>query len=334
MTTPAELVKKNKLTLIQPLLLEAEKCGIDVTVISAKNRVLKFSLNDNFFYTVGDTLPFCRKYKPAFIKNKDATKDMLLQYNLCVPKGVRARSFRSAKKKIIDGKLAFPLILKPLDGLRAYGVTWNINSYEKLEKAIHHFEKIRAEKTSLKSPSFLVEEQFDGNEFRILVLGNAAIACAKKLPATVVGDGISTIAQLIDIFNETRKENFKIVIDDTVTKELTRNKISLDTIPHKKEKMQLRSDMMLAHGGRAIDYSQKISHELEDICVKAAHAVGLQYAGIDILIKENDEKMLTPHNYKILEVNTFPGHILNEAPLVENPTVNVSQKLLYYFLKK
>jgi cyanophycin synthetase len=329
-----KLATKKKLTLIQPLLKESERLGVSVSVISKKNNILKFSLKEKFFYSVGDTLPFCRKYKPEFIKNKEATKDILSEYGLSVPKGIRARSFKSAQKKIKENKLEFPLILKPLDGLRAYGVSWNIDSYEKLENAVVHFEKVRSEKKSLKSNSFLVEEQFNGREYRVLVLDNKAIACARKIPATVIGDGTSTIAKLIDVFNEKRKENFKIIIDDVVTKELKRNRISLETVPQKNERVQLRSDMMLAHGGRAIDYTQKISQELNDICVQAAQAVGLQYAGIDILIEKNDEKMLIPHKYKIIEVNTFPGHILNEAPLVEKPTVNVSKILLQYFLEK
>jgi cyanophycin synthetase len=91
---------------------------------------------------------------------------------------------------------------------------------------------------------------------------------------------------------------------------------------------------MLANGGRAIDRTKDVSPELEKICVTAAKAVGLQYAGIDLLLKTNGNTILTPDNYKIIEVNMFPGHILNESPLVENATVNVSAKILEFLLKQ
>lgn len=327
-----ELASKKSFTLTKPIIKEAEKNDVSVSVVSEKNSIFKFTYNDKFFYVVGDTMPFCRKYKPTLVKNKDATKKLLEEYDIAVPKGIRARSLEKAVIRIKEQEMEFPLILKPLDGLRAYGVTWDINSLEKLERAIHNFEEIRKEKISIKSKYFIVEEQFEGDEFRVLVLGDKIIACAKKLPATVIGDGASTIAQLIDSFNKNREDNFHIVIDNVVKKSLKKRNDSLESVPEKDEKVKLRSDMMLANGGRAINYSQKISPELEELCVKAARAVGLEYAGIDILIKKNDEDLLTPKEYKIIEVNTMPGHILNEAPLVENPSVNVSKMLLEYFL--
>ncbi|MEA3322898.1 MAG: hypothetical protein U9Q12_01640 [Patescibacteria group bacterium] len=328
-----EFAKNAKLSLIIPLVKEAERSDISVSIISQKHKILKFESENKFFYSFADALPFCRQYPLTLIKNKDATKKMLAEYGLSIPKGIRASSFVNAKKRIQRNELDFPLILKPIDGLRAIGVSWNIVSFAQLAESIRSLKKIQVLSNRLKSRSFVIEEQFDGDEFRVLVLGNSAIACAKKIPATIVGNGFSTISELITTFNKKRKSDFEIIIDDVVKKMFKKKKISLNTVPDKGEKIQLRNDMMLAHGGRAINYSEQISPELEKICVKAARAVGLEYAGVDILIKKNDHKDIVPSAYNIIEVNTFPGHILNEAPLVEKPTVNVSKILLQYFLK-
>lgn len=331
--TTLEFVQNAKLSLMIPLVKEAQKNNILVSIISQKHKILKFESNNKSFYSFGDALPFNRKYPLTLIKNKDATKKMLSEYNLSVPKGIRASSFASAKKRVQKNELQFPLILKPIDGLRAIGVSWNITSFTQLAKSIRSLKKIQILNNKLKSRSFVVEEQFLGDEFRVLVLGNSAIACAKKIPATIVGDGSSTISELIIAFNKKRKSDFEIIVDDIVKKMFKKKKMSLNTVPDKDEVIQLRNDMMLAHGGRAIDYSESISPKLKNICVKAAHAVGLEYAGIDILIKKNNQKNIVPQTYAVIEVNTFPGHILNEAPLVEKPTVNVSKILLEYFLK-
>jgi cyanophycin synthetase len=332
--TAEELAEKKHFTIIHPIIKEAKKHNISVSIVSKKNNIFKFSTSNKHFFAVGDIMPFCRKYKPTFTKNKEATKEILAECGISTPKGIRARSFESALKKIQKNDLTPPLILKPLDGLRAYGVTWNINSNDELRDAISAFEKIWNEKKSIKSKSFLVEEQFDGEEYRVLTLKDKVIACAKKIPPTVTGDGESTIEQLIDQYNKTRDDGFKVSIDDVVKKELKSNKLELNTIPQKNEKIRLRNDIIMASGGRAIDCTQKVSPKLQDLCVTAANTVGLEYAGIDILIQSNSEDLLVPKKYKILEINLAPGHYLNEAPLVENPTVNVSKTLLEHFLGK
>jgi len=329
-----DLVKEKKFSLIRPLLEEAENLNISISVISYKNSLLKFERNDSFFYSSGDTLPFIKKYKPALVKNKDATKILLSEYGIKVPSGIRAKSIEESTKKIKEKKLSFPLILKPLDGLRAYGVTWNINSFEDLGKAIENFKISTKDIVSINSKYFIVEEQFKGDEFRVLILDDKVLACAQKLPATITGNGKSTIEALIKKFNKTRKNDFKIIIDDIVKQKLNEKKYTFSTILQANETFQLRDDMMLANGGRAIDRTKDVSPELEKICVTAAKAVGLQYAGIDLLLKTNGNTILTPDNYKIIEVNMFPGHILNESPLVENATVNVSAKILEFLLKQ
>ncbi len=330
--TAEELVEKKKLSLIRPILKEARRLGVTTSIIDISEGIIKFSYGNQSFYSVGDTLPFCRKYKPSLVKNKDATKKLLSAHGLCTPKGVLANSFDGAIKKIKEEELSFPLILKPLDGLRSYGVSWDINSFDQLKNAIIHVKKIRNIKNSLQSKSFLVEEQFSGVEFRVLTLGTEIVACAKRLPAMIIGDGTSTILQLIEMFNKNRDDNFKIIIDKIVKETLKKNNLTVNHIPQIDEEIQLRDDVMLAHGGRAIDHSQRVSNELKNICITASQSVGLEYSGIDILIKDTGSNYIIPHEYSIIEVNMHPGHALNEAPLIENPTVNVSKKLLQYLL--
>jgi hypothetical protein len=107
-----DLVKEKKFSLIRPLLEEAENLNISISVISYKNSLLKFERNDSFFYSSGDTLPFIKKYKPALVKNKDATKILLSEYGIKVPSGIRAKSIEESTKKNKRKKVVFPLNFK------------------------------------------------------------------------------------------------------------------------------------------------------------------------------------------------------------------------------
>ena len=330
--TIEKLIQEKRLFIIARIVREAPKHKIKMEIISERNAIIKFSKGSNSFYTIGNDLPFCKKYPPAVIENKDATKELLSTQGLCVPKGVCANSYTDLRRQILKESLSFPLILKPIDGLRSIGITWDISSFNQLRHAVCKLKKIQKDSLHLKSNFFIAEEQFEGDEFRVLILGGKLIACVKKIPATVIGDGAHSISQLITLFNTNRKKKYHMIIDDTVNDYLARQKKSLKYIPSANQHVKLRNDMMLSHGGRAIDYTQKISSSLRNICISSAHAAGLDYVGIDILVKKGASKNISSGEYVIIELNTFPAYVLNEAPLAENATVDVSSILLNYFL--
>ncbi len=241
-----------------------------------------------------------------------------------MPRGISAKNKTEAIQLIKKNNLSYPLLLKPIDGSLSKGITWNITSQKKLKEAIDYFINERKKYTLLKQNKFIVEEMALGKEYRVLVLGNKVISCVKRLPATIIGDGITSIEKLINIQNKSRPEDQSIKLDDATKKNIKRNNFTLKSILPKSYKLVLRNDVMLGNGGRVIDCTKKINSTIKKQCVKAVKSLGLEYGGIDIISKD----ITKDTDYVVLEVNSKPVYTINEKPLVEGRGVDVSLLLL------
>ena len=85
------------------------------------------------------------------------------------------------------------MVVKPQYGNQGRGVTTNLTTREQVLKA---YEAARAEESTV-----LVESFAPGDDYRLLVIGGKLIAAARREAAQVVGDGVHTVAELVEIEN-------------------------------------------------------------------------------------------------------------------------------------
>lgn len=310
---------------IRSLLKRAIECGIDIVIVSKQERLLKLSHQEEVLFLKGSNAPVMRRMG-NLTRNKEVTKTILDDGGIQTPRGIVARTYDDAVLFTRDQKLPFPLILKPTHGSRALGVTWNIRSDKDLKSAFNHFKKVEKSE-SFKKNTFLVEEMFIGNEYRILVLNDRVISCVQKIPASITGDGKSSIQKLISIFNKTRLRGFKIRIDTIVENTLKEANLSLHSILKKNHILKLRNNLNMSDGGRSVDITNKMHSSFKAICIKATRLSGLSFAGIDV-IASDITKLARTDNYVILELNPNPYYNMNEKPLAEGRGTDVSFLLL------
>lgn len=310
---------------MRSLLKRAIECGIEVATVPGQDRLLRFSYAGEVVFLKGSNAPVMRRMG-NFTRDKELTKAVLDGVGIRTPRGIVADSFENALRLIQKDQLSFPLILKPTHGSRALGVTWNIRSEEELRGAFSNFLKARKEH-AFKKKTFLVEEMFIGHEYRILTLDGAVISCVKKIPASVTGDGKSSIKKLIREFNKTRLLGFKIRIDDVVEQTLKDNSLTLDSVLEKKRVLKLRNNLNMSDGGRSIDVTMTVHPSFRDICTWATKISGLSFAGVDVLANDIS-KPATKDNYVVLELNPNPYYNMNEKPLAEGKGTDVSFLLL------
>lgn len=157
--------------------------------------------------------------------DKDLTKSLLHDAGLPVPQGAVVRSAEAAMREA--ERIGYPVVTKPLDGNHGRGVTLDLRTPETVRAGF--------ETAARHSRSVIVEQQYQGHDHRILVIGGEVRAVAERVPAHVVGDGARTVAALIEQVNKDPRrgsghENMltRIEVDDHVTsllaKGLTRNK--------------------------------------------------------------------------------------------------------------
>ena len=314
-------IKKLKHGGVKSLIKKAIELGIKVVFFSGDHPLIKIEFKGKTIFMKRGGVPLMERMGDM-TRNKDLTKLILREIGVKTPKGVVATSFSEAMTLIKKNNLSYPLIVKPIDGSLAKGVTWDVRSKNELKKAVNTLKKYKSFK---KSNKFLVEKMFIGDEFRILVFNKKVVSCVKKIPASIIGDGQLTIGKLIENFNKTRMKGFEIKIDAVAKNTLKKNKLTLNSVLPDKLVLKLRNNLNMSDGGRCIDYTNKIIKHFKNICEESAEALGLTYGGIDFMTKDITDKS---SSYVILEVNPCPHYNMHEKPLIEGRGVDVSIKIL------
>lgn len=205
----------------------------------------------------------------------------------------RAQAFWKNLKK--------PIVVKPLKGTRGHGITLGANTEEEVEQA---FFKANT------SAGVLIEEQVYGEEFRFLVVGDKTVAVLGKRSAHVIGDGLKTIMQLIDEKNAIRSLNPRLMtslvtVDEVVERNLSRQKLSLDSVPENGAYVTLKTEANISQGADTYDATDFVSEKSKSIAVAAVRAIpGLDIAGVDIMLSEPSSNN---GDVNVIEVNTCPG---------------------------
>jgi cyanophycin synthetase len=255
--------------------------------------------------------------------NKALTKSMLAAVGVPVPRGavVRTTAEALAEAKRIKG----PVVLKPLDGNHGRGVSLDLATPDQVrwgfEQAIKHGRRV------------IVEEQYVGRDYRILVVGGQVVAVAERVPARVVGDGRSSVAQLIETVNQDPRRGVgheqvmtRIVVDDQVHQMLSRVGLTIDSVPNEGAVVTLRATANLSTGGTAIDRTDVIHPDNASIARRAALTVGLDVAGIDF-IAPDITRSVRETGGGIVEVNAAPGFRMHLEPS-EGPSRDVAKAVV------
>jgi cyanophycin synthetase len=242
--------------------------------------------------------------------NKDETKRMLKDAAIPVAKGVcisNPDDLEDAVKSV-----GFPLVFKPLDGNHGKGASINVKTLEEAVEAFAHAKKY--------SRKIIIEKFITGYDFRVLVINNRFIAAALREPAHVIGDGKSTIQQLIDKENLDPRRGYghenvltEISVDRETLEQLAKKEYNLETILKKDEHCYLKGTANLSTGGTSTDITDIVHPHNIFICERISRVIGLDICGIDIMASNLSEPLEVTGGV-VLEVNAAPGFRMHLAP--------------------
>lgn len=255
--------------------------------------------------------------------NKELTKQILAAHFVPTPKGVTIHSKEELEEAIKH--LGFPLVIKPLNSNHGQGVTTNVTH---LQKAYAGFELAKKYADEL-----IVERFINGDDFRFLVVNYKLVAVAKRTPALVVGDGVSSIEELIKQANEDpnrgeahEKILTRIKIDESTFAILRQNNLNLSSILPKEQILYLKETANLSAGGTAIDVTDEVHPFNVFLAERVARLVNLDICGIDIVAKDIT-KPINEHSGAVIEVNAGPGLRMHLAPNAGKPR-NVAEPIM------
>lgn len=250
--------------------------------------------------------------------DKEGTKRILADSGIPVPQGTTIEYIDELQSAIASVG-GYPIVIKPLDGNHGRGITIDVNSWEEAESAYD----LASE--AAKTRSVIVERYYPGNDHRILLVDSKVVAVAERVPAHVVGDGKSTVEELIARTNADPRRGrghdnilTQITVDRTSLDVLAKQGYSLETILEKDSVAYLRATANLSTGGIAIDRTDEIHPENVWLAERVAKIIGLDIAGIDV-VTSDISKPLKAVSGVIVEVNAAPGFRMHAAPSVGLP---------------
>ncbi|MBC7950099.1 MAG: cyanophycin synthetase [Chitinophagaceae bacterium] len=242
--------------------------------------------------------------------DKAETKLLLEAAEIPVPKGTVVRTEEALDDAI--EKFGYPLVIKPIDGNHGKGNTTNITNRE---QALRAFEAAKDY-----SRNIIVEKYITGYDFRCLVINYKFICAALRTPASVVGDGVQNIQQLIDETNKDVRRGYghekvltQITVDQFTQKMLDDHGYTLETIPPKGERVMLKPTANLSTGGTSNDVTDEVHPANIFMFERIARIIGLDICGIDVMATD----LQTPvgeNGGAILEVNAAPGFRMHIEP--------------------
>jgi cyanophycin synthetase len=126
-----------------------------------------------------------------FTTQKDDCKAFLAHRGFPVPQGDVVYNLDDARDAAYS--IGYPVAVKPVAGHKGKGVTANIQNSEELGKAFHQALEASPDNYS----PIIVEKYISGSDFRLLCVGGKFVAGLERRPPFVVGDGNSSISELI-----------------------------------------------------------------------------------------------------------------------------------------
>jgi len=247
--------------------------------------------------------------------DKEDTKYLLERAEVEVPRGdiiSREGSLEDACRYV-----GYPLVIKPIDGNHGRGITVDINSYEDALDAFKVAKEV--------SRRVIVEKYITGEDYRLLVINNNFVAAAKRTPAHVVGDGKSTIEELVEEVNKDPRRGYghekvltAITINDLTKTIIADAGYTADSVLKEGERLILKDTANLSTGGTAEDLTDIVHPANVSMAERISKIIDLDICGIDIMTSDISQP-LSDTGGAVLEVNAGPGFRMHLAPTTGLP---------------
>jgi len=236
--------------------------------------------------------------------------------------GFRANALPHAKGEVFYGlfapfrfarKYGFPLVVKPNVSGFSRGSHFPITTYGELLKA--------ALLVKIWWPSSVIEQYLEGRNYRIVVIKDEIMSVIRRYPPFIVGDGQSTIEELIDRENEIRRAMdlypviHPLAKNSATARFLAKKDLFLTSVLRDGERVTLHNRIALASGGvvETIDKGD-IHPENLPLFLKIPALFDANILGIDAIFTKGIEFPYSRQQVIFLEVNSRPYLKMHDYP--------------------
>ena len=252
-------------------------------------------------------------------RNKPLVSKVLSEHGLPIPPfcSFTLQNIASARE-FLHQQNALCVVKPALESAGGKGVTTHVKTNHDLSRA--------ALFASAFCPYVMLERQFFGDVYRFLYLDGELIDALRRRPPHVIGDGRSSIRELIQSENARRVDRAGqsalkvLVIDFDCRMTLRRAGFTLSSVPDKEKVVMVKTTTNESGAQECESVLGQIDAELIREGARAAEVLGIRLAGIDI-ITQDAGRSLKQSGGVILEVNASPG--LHYHYQVRNPEESI-----------
>lgn len=291
------------------LIKDAISQGIDYKVLNEDKSLVELSYKGKKEFVIeGNKTDRDSYIFPIITDDKFTSKQIMHEAGLNVPKAILLYSDMDEDdiESLVSPFYNKCLVVKPRNTNYGTGIT--VFSKKATKKQI-----LNAINYAFTFDSnVLIEEYVKGMEYRFLVVDGKCLSVAHRRNASVVGDGVSTIRQLIDAKNKEPWHyltSAPVKMDAPVVEYLKLQGYDYETVVPNGKRVFLRSNSNCSTGGESIDMTNIIPKKFKKIAEKASRAFDAKICGVDIIIDD-----LEKDDYAIIEINDNPGYSINEWP--------------------
>jgi glutamate--cysteine ligase len=298
----------------QLLITEALARGASVEVLDRSDNFIAIEKGGRREFVKQATRTSADDYASILVmENKAVAKRVLASAGIRVPPGFLAVDGAEARR-IAAGFAGRALVVKPRSTNFGDGV-----AILSPDRGIAETEAAIDAAFSLDS-AILLEEFVQGKEFRFLVIGGKTRAVLHRMPANVLGDGASTVRELVEEKNAHpyRGEGYhspleRIRLDATELSFLAAAGLGPDSVVEAGRRVFLRENSNISTGGDSIDASDAMSDLYKRVAERAAAACGAAISGVDMIVPDPSDGS-EGADYAVIELNYNPALHIHDFP--------------------
>lgn len=202
-------------------------------------------------------------------------------------------------------QIGYPVVIKPEDRGKSIAVSVGLKDRSEVAAA---YRTARAA-----SATVLVEAVVPGEDHRILVVNGKMVAASKRVAAHVIGDGRSTVEELVEVLNRDPRRGVgftnllvRLDLDAEADRMLAKVGLVRTSIPSSGRAVVLRGAASISASGTAVDVTRDIHLDNRIAAESAAMALGADIVGVDFVMPDI-RRSWREVGGAILEINTSPG---------------------------
>lgn len=281
---------------------EARRRGVHVEITDAEGGFFRLSHGGRSVHCRESLSEMTSGVAMSICDDKAVTRRVVERAGLVVPEQMTADTSDTAIEAFL--KKHGRVVVKPARGEQGRAVAVGLSSLSEVQGAIRAAREV--------CDRVLIEACFEGEDLRLVVIDFKLVAAAVRRPPHVVGDGTSTVRQLIERLSRRRAAatggESTIPVDAETERCLSLSNLTLDDVLEEGQDIVVRKAANLHTGGSIHDVTEIVHPRLVDAAIKAARAIDIPVVGIDFMVKGPTEP-----DYVFIEANERPG-LANHEP--------------------